>query len=339
MSIEAPAKGPQQGENPQQSFQQRKMQQLDSERDASGANEPVTITPQDPEFAGTPSEEMESVVEQDAQGLYDDEGEYQDDLEGSPEDLNELPSGEDQDPNTETVDWEKRYKDLQAETQTVREGRGEMEQEHAQSMAKHLELRFEMEDKLSEAVQRAEFMRNVMSNNAAQYQNIDWSRVPPDKVQEVQAQAQQAFTTAQQTEQAYTQMQSEIQQQKELVKQREAAIAKTRLRRTIPSWGNETYSALREFATESGMPANEFNDITNPVIIEWAYAAKQIREGASSVQDVRTNRKSTAPRGKAARRQPRNNQGQYARKQTQPNQKGSFADKHKHRLAAERQGR
>lgn len=323
---------------PQQSFTERKAAQLAQERVERGENIPVT--PADP-VPGTPHEEQESVdVGQDEpQGLYADEATDQFELEGSPEDLvDELPPGEDQALEDSNTDWEKRYKDLQSETQAIREARGEMEQEQAQAMSQHLELRFELEDKLTEAVNRAEFMHNAMSGQAQRFQNIDWSQIPPDKVQEVQAQAQQAFMLHQQSEQAYTQMQAQVEQTRNQVKEREAAIAKVRLRRTIPNWGNDTYSEIRDFAANQGMSAREFNDITNPVIVEALHTAMTIKRANSGVQ-TSTTRKAQAPRGKAARKQPRTSQGKFAKTQIQPNQRGSFADKHRHRLAMEREGR
>jgi hypothetical protein len=327
------------GAQPQGSFTERKAAQLAQERTQRGEVEPVT--PEDPDR--TPERYTEStadVAQDNTQARYADENdEGLDDLEHSPEDLaSELPEGQDQDQDLDQVDWEKRYKDLQSETQTVRESRGEMEQEHAESMGQHLQLRFQLEDQLTEATQRAEFFYNTMSGNAGQFKNIDWSRVPPDQVQAVQAQAQQAFQLEQQASQAYTQQQEHVQQQKDIVKQREAAIAKTRLKRSIPNWNNETYGELRQFAGDVGMPAAEFNDITNPVIIEALHAYQQMRTTGSKVRST-TNRKSSAPRGQVARKQSRDERGKFATKRVEPNQRGSFADKHQHRLAMERKGR
>ena len=321
------------------SFRERKMAELSRDRQEAEADDRQPAQAEAPQRR-TPEPDVESAdVEQDEpQGLYADE-EDGDELEDSSAALDdETPADEEQEDDGQQVDWEKRYRDLQSETQSIRESRSEMEQEHAESMSQHLQLRFEMEDRLKEAVQRAELMKNVMEGNAAQYRNINWAQIPPDKVQDVQAQAQQAFVLAQQADQAYQHMMQEQKSKLDEVKSREAAVAKIRLKRTIPNWGNEAYNGIREFASSVGMPAQEFNEITNPVIIEALHAYKQLREGASSVQKL-TNRKSSAPRGKAAKRQPRDERGQFMTKKTEPNQRGSFADKHRHRLAMERQGR
>ena len=155
----------------------------------------------------------------------------------------------------------------------------------------------------------------------------------------MQAQAQQAMMMSQQAEQAWTQISGQESQVRDQLKQREAAIAKTRLRRTIPNWNNDTYGEIRKFAAGQGMPVESFNEITDPVLIEALHAYSQLKGGASTVQQVKTNRKSAAPRGKAARRQPRDDRGKFASKKIEPNQRGSFSDKHRHRLAMERNGR
>jgi hypothetical protein len=321
---------------PAQSFAERKTAQLSEERHLRGETQPVA-----PEALPleTPQGELQESVDvgSDDPVVYASED---DDFDGEnpPEALdNETPEGQATEEVESNTDWEKRYSDLQSETQGIRDSRGEMDQEHAQSMSQHLQVRYELEDKLTEAVSRAEWMKNAMEGNAQQFRNIDWSRVPPDKVQEVQAQAQQAFMLQQQSQQAFEQMSEETGKTKELVKQREADIAKVRLRRTIPNWSNETYAGLRDFAMEQGLPAAEFNNITNPVIIEALYTAQQIKTTGSNVQ-TSTTRKAQAPRGKAARRQSRNTRGQFENKVVEPNQRGSFADKHRHRLAMERTG-
>jgi len=323
------------GMAPQESFAQRKASQLREERLAAGEVEDRPISREDPD-SGTPSDDGISEDVEENEGLYANEEADQelDDLSEALE--GESPSDEDPEEEGRSVDWEKRYKDLQSETQAIRESRGEMDQEHAETMSGLLKLRFEVEDRLSEASKRAEYMKNVMAGNAQQFQNIDWSQVPPDKVQEVQAQAQQALMMSQQADNVWQQISQEESQQKEVLKQREAAIAKTRLRRTIPNWSNETYGEIRDFAVQVGMPVDSFNEITDPVIIEALHAYRQLRNGSQKIQPTR---KSQAPRGKAARRQPRDDRGKFAKKQVQPNQRGSFADKHAHRLRMERQGR
>lgn len=324
------------------SFRERTMQRLSTE---SGRQEPQQKQPLQAEDLehGTPSPYDGSAedVEQDSlqEGLYaDDEAE---DAEYSAEDLEDgTPSDDEETAETdEESTWEKRYKDLQAAFTELSENREGMEREHAESMAQHLELRFELEDKLQEAVDRAGFLYNTMSGNAQRFRNINWSQVPPDKVQEVQAQAQAALQMEQQAAQAFQQVQQQSEETRKLVKQREAAIAKTRLRRTIPGWSNETYAELREFAVNSGMAPQAFNELTNPVIIEWAYAAKQLAEvGRQGSQRRMTKRKAKVPTTRQPKQQVRNDRGQFARKETVPNQRGSFADKHKHRLAMERRG-
>lgn len=331
------------------SFRERTMQRLQSESGSEEQQEQHPLRGQGP-AQGHPSPDDGSAedVTQD-EGFLDDEDEGYAEYDGDDDDLDaaalddeapgddpEADLGDDEDDSP----FKKRYEDLRAEFNRYLEQHQGFEREHAESMSQHLELRFELEDKLQEAVDRAGFLYNTMSGNAQRFRNINWSQVPPDKVQEVQAQAQAALQMEQQAAQAFQQVQQQSEETRRLVKQREAAIAKTRLRRTIPGWSNETYAELREFAVNSGMAPQAFNELTNPVIIEWAYAAKQLADaGRKGSQKRTTKRKAKVPTSRqAVQRQPRNDRGQFARKQTVPNQRGSFADKHQHRLRMERRG-
>jgi hypothetical protein len=317
---------------PQPSFRERKAAQLAAER---GGQPPAPARDLEEETPRARQPESEAVARDDSQVRYASE-ESDQDLEGSLEDLGEeAPLSEEQELEADSTDWEKRYKDLQSTAQELLENRRGMEEEHAQVMSEHLQLRYQLEDTLGEMTNRAKFLYNAMTGNAAQFKNIDWSRVPPDKVQQVQAQAQNAMLLEQQSLAAYQEAMAMDKQTRETVKKREAEIAKVRLRRSIPGWGNEVYGQLRQFAASRGMPPQTFNEITDPVLIEGMHAYMQLSMSGSSVQK-RTTRKGETPRGKAASRQNRSPEGRFATMQVEPNTRGSFAEKHKHRLAAER---
>lgn len=318
------------------SFVERKAAQLRQERAdepeqrAAPENRPPALEPESEDVTG-------DIPEEDGYADSDDE---QDDQAGSAAALeDEQPEAEDLDAgDSGNVDWEKRYADLRSETDSILSTREDMAKEHAQSMTEHARLRYELEDTIKDAVQRADFLKKTMGGNADQYRNINWAQVPPDKVQEVQQQAQQAFALEQQAANAYEQYMTYATDALENNRRREAEIAKIRLKRTVPNWGNEVYGQIREFAVSQGMDEKAFNEITDPVLIEWAYNAMQAKQAGSKVQTT-TRRKAQPPRGRNARRQPRDERGQFASKQTIPNQKGSFAEKHAHRLRAERTGR
>lgn len=316
---------------PEPSFRDRKAAQLAAER---GQN-PAPARDLEDETPQARQLESEDVAGDGSQDRYASE-ESDQDLEGSLEDLDdEAPPSEDQEAETDDAVWEKRYKDLQSTAQELLENRRGMEEEHAQVMSEHLQLRYQLEDTLGEMTNRAKFLYNAMTGNAAQFKNIDWSRVPPDKVQAVQAQAQNAMMLEQQSLAAYQEAMGMDKNTRDTVKKREAEIAKVRLRRSIPGWGNDVYGQLRQFAASRGMPPQSFNEITDPVIIEGMHAYMQLSLSGSSVQK-RTTRKGETPRGKAASRQNRSPEGRFASTQVEPNTRGSFAEKHKHRLAAER---
>jgi len=212
-----------------------------------------------------------------------------------------------------------------------------MSQEHAETMGEVLRLKFDLEDRFEEAVGRAEYFANVMSGHANQFRNINWTQVPPDQVANLQQRAQQALAMEQQAAAAWDEVKRRKDDALTHVKQREAAIAKTRLKRTI-GLNNEVYSALRQFTVGRGMDPQRFNELTDPVIMEALFTHMQVT-GAGNKVLTKNKRKAQVPGGRQPQQQPRDSRGKFERAQVVPNQRGSFAEKARHRLAMERQGR
>lgn len=295
--------------------------------------------------AGLPAEELESeeagVTESSeiaSPDTEDDSSGVLDDQDAALED--ELPADDDQARDeSEGIDWKKRHDDLRTHTQELMANRDNELQEHAEAMAEVSRKRFELEDSLTEAIDLAGFMKQSMTGNAESYRNIDWSRIPADKVQEVQQAQQQALAMEQRANAQFEEVQKRVNEARSVQRQREAEIALHRLRRTIPNWEKDgVYGQLREFATSQGMPVEDFNQIANPVVLEWAFSAMQGKKAGSKVTKS-VARQAKPPTGRNAQRQTRNEAGQFAKKQVTPNQRGSFADKHQHRIMAEKQGR
>lgn len=324
---------------PQQSFRERAIARLGQE---SAPERPQPTERQNPTpEARTPSRDVGSAqdLEQDPQGFQADD-EYEEEGQGG---LYEDPEGTPSDDTLEASpqeggEWEKRYKDLQAEYTQLAQERGEIASEHAEAMGETLRLKFDLEDRFEEAVGRAEYFANVMSGHANQFRNINWTQVPPDQVANLQQRAQQALAMEQQATAAWDEVKKRKDETLTHVKQREAEIAKVRLKRTIPNWGNETYAQLRQHAAQRGMDVKEFNGITNPVIIEALYAQMVLGNAGNKVL-TKNKRKAQVPGGRQPQQQPRDSRGKFERAQVVPNQRGSFAEKTRHRLALERQGR
>lgn len=321
---------------PQQSFRERKAAELAAEREPEPRErQPESRQTRQERTPSGPTGSTDNLDEdsQEVEGDEEYEGEegelFDDPDDGAPDDDSDLDDPE------ETHDWRKRYEDQQAELTRLYQERDGISQEHAEAMGETLRLKFDLEDRFEEAVGRAEYMANVMSGNAQQYRNINWSQVPAEQLPQVQAQAQQALAMEQQAKAAWEEIKRRADETKDHVKKREAEIAKIRLKRTIPNWGNETYQQLRQFAVSQGMDARRFNDETDPVVIEALNALMVLRTAGNKVQS-KSKRKAQAPRGKTGRK-PRDSRGRF--QQIVPNQKGSFAEKARARLEAERRGR
>jgi len=326
---------PPQGE----SFRDRKAAQLRDERAALPPEQPTDRLdpPQERTLRHDVDSEAQDIGQDDQVAIADDE--YESGVEGElyddPEDGTLTDSADDE--TEENHDWKKRYEDQQAELTRLQQVQTERDEQTSAVIGEGLQLKFDLEDRLREATGRAEIMANAMSGNAQQYRNINWATIPPDQVANVQAQAQQAMVMEQQANAAWEQAKNEADEVRSQLKQREAAIAKARLSRTI-GLNNEVYGQLREYAVGRGMAPQVFNDITDAAIIEDLHFAMTMRNAGST---VRTDKKRRAkpPRGRGAHNAPRDARGKFAKAEVVPNQRGSFADKHRHRLNMERQGR
>ena len=314
----------------QMSFVDKQKVKLAAERDGQSESErPREVA--DPADR-VPVDQGESVDEQndDDQALLaseedvDTEDEYEEELDS------ENPSEADPDEDTETVDWEKRYKDTQAALSEATRNRKEIETGLASEEAETLKHRFELEDGMKEVRQRAEFWLNTMTGNANQYRNINWSAVDPSKVQGLQQQAQQALGMEQQAQNAYQQHVQQQNEQMQQVRSRDAQIANMRLRRTIPDWGNEKLGELREYASSRGYDPKLFSEITSAPLIEMIEESFRLNNPSQKVE--RTAKKRTKGRpNRQAKRVDKSKRGDVKRANdafaANPGQKGRFAAK------------
>lgn len=334
------------GAAPGPDFVQRTAQRLAAER-GDAAPEPTPQPGEDPRRRtpepGAGSDELQDDSHalddfEDDQGPDDQDAPDPDDDDGTPDDdPGEDPEGE------EDGTWEQRYKDLQAETTRLQQAMADVDQERAEESSNFLTMSYQVEDSLKDIRQRAEFLTTAMRGNAQRYQNIDWSQVPPDQVQAVQQQAHQAQVMAQNADRAYAQHEQYLEQQHIELRRRQAQVAHARLLRTIPGWREghkEVLGKVRDFAAKSGMDPRAFNDMLDPVVIEWGYQAMQMAEAADGVKKQPRNRnKARQPRSHTrGTRQPRSVDGKFkkAAKQfnEQPN-KQTFHEKTAARLARE----
>lgn len=324
------------------SFTERKRAELSAERDTREAgtrqvDDPSQRAPIEPAESADEQEDVssESLLADD-EDLEIEEVEASDSEDGAPE-------GEETDEAEEdTTDWKKRYDDLELKFRETTENRTQIEKDLADQEAETLKVRFELEDRLEEVGQRAAFWLQTMTGNAQQYRNINWGAVAPDQIQKLQAEAQQALMLEQQAQQAYDATAKQISEQKETLKQREAEVAKMRLRRTIPDWGNEKYNALRDYASQRGLDPQIFSDITSAPLIEMINDSMSMRTAGESVEKTVSRRKAK-PGKRHVKRQPRDARGKFQKAQqdfqNNPGQRGRFSEMKLQQLQMERKGR
>ena len=314
----------------QMSFQEKKLASLSAER----GNQPAEERPRertDPERV--PVDQGESVDEQndDDQALLADvdDVDTDDEYEEEPEDGN--PSEADTDEDTESVDWEKRYKDTQAALSEATRNRKEIEQGLATQEAKTLESRFEMEDGIKEVRKASDFWMRTLQGNVDRFNNVQWHTLTPEQLQHAHQQKQQAEMQAQQFHGAYKQTNDMLNEREQQIRTRAAEVANLRLHRTIPNWGNEKLGQLREYAAQRGYDPKLFSEITSAPLIEMIEESYRLNNPSQTVE--RTAKKRTRGKGpqRQAKRVDKSKRGEVKRAQeafkANPGQKGRFAAK------------
>ena len=333
------------GQAAPQSFKERKAAELSAER--AGSSEPANGTPeQDRTFDETPGPELGSVQDDGIPELHGEQDELEEPEEGE-EDLDEIPSDLlDGEADEETaIDWEKRYKDTQAELTRVNERRNEMDAEHADLMAGSLQLKYEMEDRFKRAETQAEFFRAGLDNQIANLeQAFSSGLIEPDHLANARAQHQSLLQQRGQLEQYVEQATSQREEAERLRKDREAEVSRTILSRTIPDWSREKYDEMRQYASRFGYSPDEFNEQVDHRFFRLLNDSMLLNGAERTVSEVKRKQKAKPPRGgRNVERAARDGKGRFRKLEKDfkenPNQRGRFAALQEERLRRERRGR
>jgi hypothetical protein len=168
---------------------------------------------------------------------------------------------------------------------------------------------------------------------------------PATLTQEQFGQYQQAYQQAQMQVSQHTQLIEQIKSERDDTrtkqKEREAEIARERLKVRIPDWSGEKYQALGKLAEEFGYAPKEFFDTTDHRLIILLNEVAASKDAAKVVEKKVAKTKTKPPRTSSARPQDRNERGQFKKAQaafneTRPGTKGSFAAMKAAQLAAEK---
>lgn len=313
------------------------MSRLQSEREdapvqatTSEAEEPLTG---DPDVEDGPVGDIDDTDNTEA--ILDPEAEAS---EGDPVD------GEVAEVSPEYTELQEKYKSLEAEFSRVTTNRREIESSLDEAKAKSVQFQHQLDDKYREAEQYVEQFAGMANQQLQQLSQVN----PSQLSQEQYAQFQQAFQQAQMQSAQLNQLSEQIRQNmketQEANKQREAEIARERIKTRIPDWSSDKYKALGEIAGEYGYSQDEFFNSTDYRMIVMLNDVLKGREAAQVVSNKVAKTKTNPPKNRSARQQDRNAQGQFTSARDQffssaPGQKGSFAAMKAKQLRAERQGK
>jgi hypothetical protein len=317
------------------SFREQAMQRMAQERDEA----PVEPAPQ--HVAGA---EPEEIFHDRAEITEPATGEVVDSEEVIEEGDDEIEPDEDQDDDGTPIDvkyqrLEKSYKDLQRQFTKDRQEREGYNQQISDQMVTMTKAQHELEDTLTSSRQMAELLQSEAKGKADQFRNLDWSQVPQERAQEVQAAMSAAFAREQNVNQALNHIAVQQQQHFQQKMTRQAELAARTLQMKIPNWGQETYSSIRSHAGEMGLPVEMFNMVTEPAVLEMFYHSMMYKGAGKKAKTV-AKTKSQKPASANQARTGRNARGQFMNAkrnfEENPNQRGAFAQMKAAQLAAER---
>lgn len=246
--------------------------------------------------------------------------------------------------SAEYTELEDKYKSLEQEFSRVTANRKEIERSLDDAKTKASEALYAIEDKFGEAEKIADYFVGMANQQLQHLAGIN----PASLTQEQFGQYQQAYQQAQmqvnQHNQLVEQIKTEREETRKTQKDREAEIARERLKVRIPDWSGEKYRALGELATEYGYSETEFFDSTDHRLILLLNEVASGKEAAKVVEKKVAKTKTKPPRTASARPQDRNERGQFKRAQqefaeSRPGTKGSFAQMKAAQLKAERSGK
>lgn len=282
--------------SPMEGIRQRIEERLEAE---SSSSEPEAVPETESDLDETPELSAESEVSEDG-ALAADETEVDE------EDLDETPESE---AEGDTV-WEKRYKDTQAEYTKVSEELSRFRAEESQVFADMTGARYELEDKLTQGEQMAQYWANKAMAEVQQARQVNFANVPPDQI----AQAQQ---WVQQTEAKFQQTQQELQRTMEAAKQaredalaREAKISRARLTREIRDF-DTVYPEIGKFAVDQGVNPAVFRDIVDPGLIRIINMAREMAGTPDAIETVTKKPKAKTHKVKNAPQLQRDEAGRF----------------------------
>lgn len=295
------------------------------------------------------TESVEEPIEGDPEMVEEEIGEVGD-TENTEEDLDTEEGAHEGDPSDveesevspEYTELEAKYKSLEAEFSRVTANRKEIESSLDQAQSANVQFKHQLEDKYKEAEAIAAHFAGMATQQLQNLQQINPSTLTQEQFGQYQQALQQAQFQVQQNAQLFEGIQKHIAEAKEATLEREAEVARERLKTRIPDWSADKYKELGSVAEEYGYSSEEFFGSTDYRLVLLLNEVQKGKEAAKVVTERSKKTKTKPPRTRsAAATQQRNEKGQFtnAKKQwesAEPGTRGAFAQMKAAQLRAER---
>lgn len=220
-----------------------------------------------------------------AKGLGDDEDDTSSTTETDEDDSDISDDTPEDDDEADEGGYKQRFKDTQAKLTETSQQLAAMREEQAESMAELTRTSYELQDRFAEQEQIAGFWMNIAQQDVQRLQQVNVQQLNQQQYAQWQQQSQAAFQRAQQLQQALQQTLAKSKEHRESSRQREAAIARAKLTRSIENF-DEAYPKLGQFAVSKGVNPQVFKEITDPGLIQIIHEAMQLQSQPDAIKKI-----------------------------------------------------
>ena len=185
----------------------------------------------------------------------------------------------------EVTDYEQRFKDTQASLTEKSQELSQLRQEQSEAMAEITSIRFDLTDRMNEAEQVASFWANQAQADVQRLQQVNPQQLTQEQYGQWQQQMAAVQHRANQLNQALAQTQQQSKKARDEAMNREAAIARASLERTIDGF-QEVYPEIGKYAIEQGVNPRVWRDITDPALVRILHRAMQAEAQPDTVETL-----------------------------------------------------
>lgn len=166
-----------------------------------------------------------------------------------------------------------------------------MQADYTRKTQQIAQTKHELTESLDQSRRIAEIYAERASAEARRYENVDWQQLQmqlsPEQYQQQVQHYRQVTSLRDRAIGEHEQIKKFADEQVEKVRQREAEVSRDILRSTVPNWGPEMYSTLKDHATRQwGFSAEEIDQVTDHRVIQLLHASWKMSQTGKKIDSI-----------------------------------------------------